>query len=142
MDREKGGEQSTVIGIKMKKTKKIVLILAIMFFLFGCQSEDSRTVPRKLRGVWGTSAPKYKKCFLELTEDQIIFTNEDVLDKMSFNSIESIEKREVGKQVLYTITYKDDDDQEYELAFFYDPKKGGTIRFFNQRQIRWKKAAF
>jgi hypothetical protein len=125
----------------MKKSKRIVLVLTIIFLFFGCQSKDSGTVPRELKGVWGTSAPKYKNCFLELTEDKVIFTNEEELDKMSFNSIVGIELKK-GQRVLYTITYEDDNDQEYELSFFYNPSKGGTIRLLNQQKIIWKKTAF
>lgn len=124
----------------MKKSKRIVLVIAIIFFFFGCQSKDSRIVPIELRGVWKTSAPKYKDCYFELTENEIIFTNENYLDKMQINSISNIEKIIPGKRILYTVNYRDHNDQNYELSFYYNPSTGGTIRFKNQQQIEWKKA--
>ncbi|MBC8457150.1 MAG: hypothetical protein H8D67_04040 [Deltaproteobacteria bacterium] len=122
----------------MKKSKKIVLVFIIIFFFFGCQSKESRTVPVELRGVWRTSAPKYKSCYFELTENEIIFTNENYLDEMQINYISNIEKIIPGKRILYAINYVDDDDSEYELSFYYDPSEG-EIRFKNQQQIKWKK---
>jgi hypothetical protein len=122
----------------MKKSKRIVLVLTIIFFLIGCQSKDSRIVPGELRGVWRTSTPKYIDCYFELTEDNIIFTNENFLDKMQINSISKIESIIPGKRILYTIYYLNDDDSEFELSFYYDPSEG-AIRFKNQQAIEWKK---
>jgi len=122
----------------MNKSKGIVLVFTIIFVFFGCQSKESRIVPGELRGMWRTSAPKYIDCYFELTEDEIIFTNENFIDQMQINSISNIKKLIPGKRILYTIIYVDHDDSEYELSFYYDPS-GGTIRFKNQQQIKWKK---
>jgi uncharacterized lipoprotein YehR (DUF1307 family) len=131
--------KSMGIESKTKKSKRVVLVLTIIFSFFGCQSKDSRTVPGDLRGVWRTSTAKYKNCYFELTEDDIIFTNENFLEKMQINSISNIEKIIPGKRILYTISYKDDNNLEYELSFYYDPSRGGAIRFKNQQEIEWKK---
>lgn len=123
----------------MKKSKRVVLVLTIIFSFFGCQSKDSGTVPGELRGVWKTSTPKYMDCYFTLTEDNIIFTNENFLDKMQINSISNIQKIIPGKRILYTVNYSDENDLEYELTFYYDPSRGGSIRFKNQQEIEWKK---
>jgi hypothetical protein len=122
----------------MKKSKGIVLVFTIIFFFFGCQSKESRIVPGELRGIWRTSVQKYMDCYFELTEDQIIFSNENFLDEMQINYISNIEKIIPGKRILYTINYVDHDDSEYELSFYYDPSRG-IIRFKNQPQIKWRK---
>ena len=122
----------------MKKSKGIVLVLTIIFVFFGCHSKESRIVPNELRGIWRTSTPKYIDCYFELTEDEITFANENYLDEMKIHYISNVEKIIPGKLILYTIIYVDDDDSEYELSFYYDPS-GGSIRFKNQQQIKWRK---
>jgi hypothetical protein len=121
----------------MKKSKGIVLVFTIIFFFFGCQSNESGIVPSELRGIWKTSEPKYIDCYFELTEGEITFANENFLDEMKVNYISDIEKIIPGKRILYTINYVGD-DLEYELTLYYDPS-GGSIRFKNQQQIKWKK---
>ena len=123
----------------MMKSKRILLALAIFTSLFGCQPKESRTVPGELVGVWKTPAPKYRDCYFELTGDLIIFANEALLDKEDVNSIRRIEKIHKGKLILFTIHYKNREGLEYEFSFYYDPSKGGAIRFKNQLQIEWKK---
>jgi len=122
----------------MKRSKKIVFVLAVIFFSLGCQSKDSRIVPGELRGVWKTSAPKYEGCYFELTEDEIIFNNENFINAMHINSIKNIEKIIPRKRILYTIVYEDKNEQEYELSFYYDPSRN-VIRYKNQQEIAWKK---
>jgi len=122
------------------KSECILLVLAIFVSFFGCQPKGPATVPDELLGVWETSAPKYKDCFLELTKDTLTFANRE-LDNIDVNSISKIEKeihREKG--ILYTIHYENREGEEYKLAFYYDPLRGGAIRFKNQEQIEWRRA--
>lgn len=107
---------------------------------FGCQSKDSPTVPGELAGVWKTSAPKYKGCYFELTQDSIIFANVS-LSARTNNSISKIEKlQRSGNQIFYTIHYEDREGLGYKFSFFYDPSRGGTLRLKNQRGVVWRKA--
>jgi uncharacterized lipoprotein YehR (DUF1307 family) len=124
--------------IKMMRSKRILLALVLFTSLFGCGSKESRTVPSDLAGVWKTATPKYRDCYLQLAEDSISFANEALLERND-NSISKIEKTHKGKQILYTIHYEDKEGQEYKFSFFYDPSKGGAIRFKNQPQIKWRK---
>lgn len=106
---------------------------------FGCQSKDSTTVPGELVGVWKTSAPKYKGCYFELTQDSIIFANVP-LSARTNNSISKIEKLHgSGKEIFYTIHYEDREGLGYKFSFFYDPSRGGTLRLKNQRGVVWGK---
>jgi hypothetical protein len=125
--------------IKIMKSKGILVALAILACLFGCQPEEPATVPDELLGVWETSAPKYKDSFFELTKDTLTFANRD-LDYIDVNSISKIEKIHREKGILYTIHYENREGQEYKFAFYYDPLRGGAIRFKNQDQIEWRKA--
>jgi hypothetical protein len=117
----------------------ILLVLAIFVAFFGCQSKEPATVPDELLGVWETSAPKYENCFFELTKDTLIFTNRDI-DNIDVNSILKIEKIHREKEILYTVHYENREGQEYKFPFYYDPLRGGAIRFKNQKQIEWRKA--
>jgi len=123
------------------KSECILLVLAIFVSFFGCQSKGPVTFPDELLGVWETSAPKYKDCFFELTENSIIFANLTSVNKahVSRNSIRKFEKIQKEKGLLYTIHYEDAKGQEYKFPFYYDPSKGGAIRFMNQEQIEWRK---
>ncbi|NVM26007.1 MAG: hypothetical protein HWN70_08855 [Desulfobacterales bacterium] len=123
------------------KSKCILLALAIFISFFGCQPKEPATFPGELLGVWKTSAPKYKDCFFELTENSIIFANLTSVDKahVNRNSIRKIEKIQKEKRLLYTIHYEDTKGQEYKFPIYYDPSKGGAIRLMNQEQIEWRK---
>lgn len=122
------------------KSRYILLVLAIFVSFFGCQSKGPATVPDELLGVWKTSAPKYKRCFFEITKDSITFANRDVSEGLDVNIISKIEKTHEEKQILYTIHYKKRKGEECKLPFYYNPSKGGTIRFKNQKEIEWRKA--
>ena len=121
------------------KSECILLVLAIFVSFFGCQSKGPATVPDELLGVWETSAPKYENCFFRLTKDTLTFANID-LDNIDVNSISKIEKIHREKGILYTIHYENREGQEYKFLFYYDPFRGGAIRFKNQEQIEWRKA--
>jgi hypothetical protein len=122
------------------KSRYILLVLATFTLLFGCQFREPTALPGELLGVWKTSAPKYKRCFFEITKDSITFANRDVSEGLDVNIISKIEKTHGEKRILYTIHYKKNEGEEYKLPFYYDPSKGGTIRFKNQKEIEWRKA--
>jgi len=121
------------------RSKRILLALAMFAAIFGSQCEETRTVPGELVGVWETSAPKYKDCYLELTEDLIIFANRARLEKKSVNLISKIKKAQRGKGILYTVHYENKEGQESKFSFYYDPSEGGAIRFKNQLRVKWRK---
>ncbi len=125
--------------IEVVKSVRILAALAVFACLCGCESRESRTVPEELLGVWKTSAPKYRDCYLQLTEESIIFANTAVAGGYNMNRISKIEKVHEGEETLYTIHYKDSQGQEYKLPFFYHPSSGGAIRLKNQSQILWMK---
>lgn len=132
-------QQSILFGVKRMKSKYMILVLSTFSLLFGCQAREPTAIPDELLGVWKTPAPKYKRCFFEITKDSIIFVNRDSLEGPDVNIIVKIEKTKKEKQTLYTIHYKRMKGEEYKFPFHYDISKGGTIRFKNQKEIAWRK---
>ena len=124
------------------KSKSIFLALAILIPFIGCHSKESITVSSELAGVWKTSAPKYKDCFFELNEHLIIFVSGDLLENIDVNFISKIESTHKERQILYSIYYENLEDQEFKFSFYYDPSKGGVIRFKNQEKIEWRKGNY
>jgi len=122
------------------KSKYIIVVLSTFSLLFGCQVRTPTAIPDDLLGVWKTSAPKYKRCFFEITKDSITFVNRDSLEGHDINTIVKIEITKEEKQILHTIHYKKMKGEEYKFSFYYDMSEGGTIRFKNQKEIEWRKA--
>lgn len=117
----------------------IVLALATCVSFFGCESRELETFPGELLGVWETSAPRYQDCFFELAKHLIIFANLTAIDNIQVNCIQEIEEIRKGRRRLYIIHYEDAEGQEYEFPLYYDPVRGGVIRFKHQEQILWTK---
>jgi len=122
------------------KSRYTILALAVFISFFGCQLKGSATFPDGLLGLWKTSEQKYENCFLRLTKDTITFANTDFLDSIAVNPISKIEKILKKGRILYTIHYKNREREKYKFSFYYDPSKGGAIRFKNQEEIEWRKA--
>lgn len=119
------------------KSKKILVALAILTTLLGCQPAKNTTLPDDLVGVWKTSAPKYSDRSLEFTKDSIIFgTGKGNVDTHPIANIETIRE---DNTILYTISHLNREGHEYTLSFYYDPANGGVIRLKNQKTIAWTK---
>lgn len=127
------------MGETQMKSKKFLLAFIILTVLFGYRCGKKNTVPEELLGVWKTSAPKYKDCFLELTKVAIIFKTAEGED--DYNNIKSIKKKKIPNEkcILYTISYLDRERQEFKFPIYYDLANNGVIRFKNQPRISWTK---
>jgi hypothetical protein len=123
------------------KSRRIFAAFVTLVYLCGCRSGKNKTVPDELVGVWKTSAPNYADRSFELKKDAIIFGTGE--GKVSFNTILQVEevREEKEKMVLYVIHYTGEGGNDYALSLYYDATNGGTIRFKNQMQIEWTKAA-
>ena len=126
--------------MKRMNSKYIIVVLSTFSLLFGCQVREPTTIPDDLLGAWKTSAPKYKRCFFEITKDSITFVNRDSLEGPDINTIVKIEITKEEKQILYTIHYKKMKGEKYKFPFYYDTSEGGTILLKNQKEIEWRKA--
>ena len=118
--------------MKVKNISILFIFLIILFFGFQCGK--NRTVPDHLIGVWKTSEPKYEDRSFEIDRSTITFgAGEGNFDTHSITNIE------VEKGSLYTISYKDKEEQEFKFSFYYSATDHGMIRFKNQDQIVWTK---
>jgi helix-turn-helix protein len=124
-------------GRKMK-LKRIVIgaIILIGAFLFSSCSEKNRDVPESLMGKWTTSATGYQDYYFELAKKTITYGHNR--GEQDVFPISSFEKKQEGKDVVYTIKYKNT-DVKLARSFYYDPGNGGTIKFEHQEHIKWHK---
>ena len=97
-------------------------------------------IPPELIGTWETADPRYEERSFELTTDRIILAlGED--GKKSY-LIERFEKSQEFRATTYTLTYTNlVEGASDTVAFYYEPRDGGVIRFKNQQKIEWKKGA-
>ena len=115
----------------------VLLAFAILTTFIGCSPEKDTTVPDEFLGVWKTSAQKYADRYFEITKDVIIFDiGEGHVDSSPISSIETVSQ---GRHTLYTISYHNQEGQEYLFSFYYDSAQDGVIVFKNQEDIRWTK---
>ena len=129
-----------LFGVKGMKSKYIIVVLSTFSLLLGCQPREPTANTDELLGVWKTCAPKYERCFFEITKNSIIFVNRAVSEICDVNTISKIETTHEEKKILCTIHYKGCEGQKYKFSFFYDPSECGAIRFKNQTHIKWVKA--
>jgi hypothetical protein len=111
-----------------------VLIFVVAIYLF--HSKKNKDIPSNLIGKWTTSAPGYQGRFIELTKETIVYGigggKEDVY------TISSLEEQAEGKNIIYTINFKNS-EVKFTRSFYYHPEKGGIIQFKHQEQITWRK---
>jgi hypothetical protein len=119
------------------KLKWIVIPLLIaVAAMFVFHSKKSTNIPVKLIGKWTTSAPGYRDRFIELTKGTLVYGLGD--DKEDVYLISSLDKNLEGKNIIYTINFKDS-EVKFTRSFYYRPENGGTIQFKHQEQIKWHK---
>ncbi|MBW2064453.1 MAG: hypothetical protein JRJ03_05910 [Deltaproteobacteria bacterium] len=116
----------------------LIPLLWMAIFLFGCDSNRLEKVPDEMKGEWMTSAPKYKGFSFEISDQSLVFIDQNAEQPVDVYPISKIEKDEEEKN-LYTIYYKVDDSADYKFSFYFDPADGGSIILKNQRKYLWKK---
>jgi len=124
--------------IQMKRAKKSFVAFAILMILVGCQSRESATVPDELVGTWKTSAPKYVDRSFEIRKNVIVLGigkgNTDA------HPVLNLQEARDGEAIFYTISYMNYEGRPDRFSFYYDPARGGVIRFKNQQRIEWTRA--
>lgn len=116
--------------------KAILATLTVLAFLTGCQPER-KSLPAGLIGVWKSSDPRYAGRFLQFSHDRVTFGTGK--GSVSIHTITKIVRMPQADTFHYTITYVNEEGQNYRLAFVYDPARGGVIWFKNQSDILWRK---
>ncbi len=114
---------------------RALIAFSLLSALSGCQAEPD--LPDHLVGTWTTRAPQYADRFLEFRSDSLGFgTGDGSIESYRIASIETVDE---GEQTLYTISYANQEGQEYMLSFYHDLRKGGVIWFKNQDHLIWTK---
>ena len=119
---------------------KILWASSGVLFLFVCLSiifcsKDSHVTLDEFCGLWETSAENYEDRFFEITDSTIAFGIGN--DKQDIYYIQAVTKTVEDKKNLYTITYEDIEETDFQLSFYYERNAGGVIRFKNQSDIEW-----
>ena len=112
----------------------LILIAGITMF----HSKKNKDIPANLIGKWTTSAPGYQDRFIELTKETLVYGLAG--DKEDVYIISSLEKNQEGKNIVYTINFKNT-EVKFSRSFYYHPEHGGTIQFKHQEHITWRKEA-
>jgi hypothetical protein len=122
--------------MKLKWIAIPVLVLVAVIFLF--YTNKNKDIPINLMGKWVTSAPGYQDRYIEFTKEKLGFGIGD--DKEDVYMISSLEKNLEGKNIIYTIDFKNS-EVKFTRSFYYHPENGGTIQFKHQEHIMWRKKA-
>lgn len=113
---------------------RICLVTVIVMSFIGCKQDN--TVPQHLIGVWKTSTPKFEGCYLKFSESFLVFGTADGDGVLHFiRKIESVKLEE--NKILYTIHYKDQEEEKWVLILTYSLDSGGVIQLKNRTEI-WK----
>jgi hypothetical protein len=117
--------------------KKFVLYICMMsavgVFVAGCQ--QNTTVPRQLIGIWKTNAPEYADRYIRIDEYLLVLGVGDGVDVTNY--IQNIDEEDRPNGTLYTIRYKDPEEEKWDLKFLYSPAEGGVIRLQNKEEL-WR----
>jgi len=114
-----------------------ILVVTAILLMHHIYNKDNESLPSDLIGRWITSSPRYTGRFLEFSQIAVIFgIGEDNID---VNFISSVDKRIEAGVIIYTIKYRNQNEIEGSIAFYWYPSEN-MIRLKNQRQMIWKKA--
>jgi hypothetical protein len=120
--------------------RRIFITVAVLALLPGCRSREEVVIPPELVGTWKTGDARYADRFFELTAHTLTLTLGRGEDGSETYAIRSIKKSQDDRGTLYAVSYMNYAEKvEDVLAFYYDPRGGGTIRFKNQPGIVWVK---
>ena len=123
--------------MKVSPRQNFFLLWLILTFAAACASEKGTAVPDRLVGLWKTAAPKYSGRFLRITAESIVLGAGE--GRTNIHPIVGVKEKQKEGANLYTISYLNDDGQEYRLSLYMDPTREGVIRFKNQPGILWTK---
>jgi hypothetical protein len=113
----------------------ILLIGSVAFFIFS--DDDSVEIPEKLFGCWETDEPKYADRFFELTQYEAIFGIGN--GRTAEYAIETIRGAIEDSNIIYKITFIDDEGVEYSQSVHFSESDEDLLIFKNQNGIEWYK---
>lgn len=118
-----------------------VLLVAAAALIYYSMSRDASIpgLPGGLEGTWRCDDPRYRDRTLSLGPSIVVLGIGD--QRVFIHFIERVEHQIIDNRSLYTIYYRDKEDLEQKMAFYYDASGEGTIHFKNQPAIIWYKSA-
>ena len=72
---------------------------------------------------------------MEFMKDSIVFKGET--GSSVSGRIIRFEQIQEGSTTFYRLSYRDEERNDYQLSFTYEPAQGGKVRFKNQPQLVW-----
>jgi hypothetical protein len=111
----------------------IIATFALTTILPRVLSNDLKTMPAELLGVWNTTDARYADRAFEIKTDSLIFHTGD--GSFTQHSIKRVNVVREDSVPLYTVDYLIGDDL-YTFSFYYD-RTPDTIRFQNQSEMKW-----
>ncbi len=120
------------------------LALCILVAWFALRHPEKVTVGDELVGTWKSDLPEYADRFFEIHADTIVLGVGN--DKVSVQTISSVEREEHPGQtdyIIHTVAYDDENyrpEDRHETKWFvsYRNRDGGVIEFNHQPGF-WKK---
>ena len=111
----------------------IVATFVLSTFLPRILSNDLRTLPGELVGVWSTTDTRYADRAFEIKKDSLIFQTGGTSSTM--HSIRRVDVEQSDSTTLYLVDYLNNEDV-YTFSFYFDADSD-TIRFQNQLEMVW-----
>lgn len=120
---------------------RYLLILAFLFLFIrtGCDTNRIDALPDEIHGEWRTSAERFDGFTFRLTNEAIVFIDQNAENPLERYPISKIEKESEQQQTLYTIFYKGKEDVELKFAFYHEQQGSDILRLKNQKGFLWKK---
>ena len=125
--------------IKRLPRPLIGFLVAILIggYVWGCFFKPE-VIPEELIGKYITTHPEYEKQFFELGSELITLAFGD--GKYKYYSVKRVEKEIIDERMLYTILCSnEEEEEEFNFAFFADMENGGVIHFKNKQHVTWEK---
>lgn len=122
------------------RTKAAVLVIVLCCAVAACaRGGEIVPLPEELEGRWQTDAAAYADRYLELSADTIVLgTGASTFETYG---IDRVVRLVTEDGVLYTVHYRDEDAERYDIGFYFDPDDddGATLRLRNQPEMAWHK---
>ena len=126
---------------RMRWHKQIIIValLGAAAGASGCGPPVNEVpLPAALMGRWTTTSPGYADRFLELSASNIVLgTGAGTAERYR---ITRVLRAQDDEGVLFTVEYTDSLRTDYAMSFYFDAGRG-SLRFKNQLQMTWQKAA-
>ena len=117
----------------------IISIYAILIatIIWGCLYGPA-IIPEELRGIYKTTHRNYDDKYFELKSRLVTVGFDDKLFK--YYTVKKLKKEVIDNKTLFTILcVHEDEEEEFNFAFFADFTEEVIIHFKNKPKVAWKK---